>query len=428
MKQVAFITSHAYIKKEHGQWCVHSEKNPSWSGGCYDTKEKAEKRLQQVEMFKHKKADAVFIGFQKHGNHSIALYNVTKPGHPLYLSTVTAETLRRHHLRVPATLPDDVDADNREFLSEVWAGDDKFKINPDSSVFYTLRGMKGDKYVIVDQKGREKVVPYNVRVFNIEPARVAHALPARMMAIDVGKVSMSGQFKKASDLTELTDVELQAKRDALPKYKNNMTPEQLAENDAVYQEQMRRYKAVVADYNARAEEVTGLKPGDRVSYVAPNIFGIGTETYAGTVIFDRTGRLAVKLDHAEGSGRKVVRIHKGFKQIEGGMELSHAETLRNHHQKVPTSFVQTTLESQVPGTVDIAPVKRTMTNEDGLKKVIYQYRGQIRVALNHGDFVEAERLRKEMNALRGKSAQIFDTVALIDEGVPTLEIAHEDSH
>lgn len=43
----------AYIKKEKGKYCVKSEKNPDWSGGCYDSKKRAEERLKQVEMFKN---------------------------------------------------------------------------------------------------------------------------------------------------------------------------------------------------------------------------------------------------------------------------------------------------------------------------------------------------------------------------------------
>lgn len=43
----------AYIKEEGGKYCVKSKSNPKWSGGCYDTKEEAEERLGQVEMFKH---------------------------------------------------------------------------------------------------------------------------------------------------------------------------------------------------------------------------------------------------------------------------------------------------------------------------------------------------------------------------------------
>lgn len=45
----------SYIKKEKGKYCVKSEKNPDWSGECYDTKSEAEERLKNVEMFKHMK-------------------------------------------------------------------------------------------------------------------------------------------------------------------------------------------------------------------------------------------------------------------------------------------------------------------------------------------------------------------------------------
>ena len=45
----------AYIKEEKGKWCVKSESNPDWSGGCYDTKGEAEERLGQVEAAKHAK-------------------------------------------------------------------------------------------------------------------------------------------------------------------------------------------------------------------------------------------------------------------------------------------------------------------------------------------------------------------------------------
>jgi len=44
----------AVIRKEKGQYCVRSPDNGSWSGGCYDSKGEAEKRLEQVEWFKHK--------------------------------------------------------------------------------------------------------------------------------------------------------------------------------------------------------------------------------------------------------------------------------------------------------------------------------------------------------------------------------------
>jgi len=45
----------AKIVKEKGKYCVKSEHNPDWNGGCYDTEEEAKHRLQQVEMFKHMK-------------------------------------------------------------------------------------------------------------------------------------------------------------------------------------------------------------------------------------------------------------------------------------------------------------------------------------------------------------------------------------
>jgi predicted RNA-binding Zn-ribbon protein involved in translation (DUF1610 family) len=46
----------SYIKKTPGKgYCVKSKSSPDWSGGCYPTKGEAEKRLDQVEMFKHMK-------------------------------------------------------------------------------------------------------------------------------------------------------------------------------------------------------------------------------------------------------------------------------------------------------------------------------------------------------------------------------------
>ena len=49
-----------YIKHEKGKgYCVKSEKNSDWSGGCYPSKGKAEDRLKQVEQFKHMKKGAV---------------------------------------------------------------------------------------------------------------------------------------------------------------------------------------------------------------------------------------------------------------------------------------------------------------------------------------------------------------------------------
>ena len=53
---VSFVKHVGYIKKEPDGYCVHSESNPDWNGGCYPSKEKAEERLRQVEYFKHKGA------------------------------------------------------------------------------------------------------------------------------------------------------------------------------------------------------------------------------------------------------------------------------------------------------------------------------------------------------------------------------------
>lgn len=48
--------------------------------------------------------DANFIGWQKTlSGKSFPLFNITIADHPLYRSTVSDETLRRLHLRVPRT-------------------------------------------------------------------------------------------------------------------------------------------------------------------------------------------------------------------------------------------------------------------------------------------------------------------------------------
>jgi hypothetical protein len=45
------------VRKSPGkdEWCVRSESNPGWSGGCYDSKTKADDRLGEVEAAKHAK-------------------------------------------------------------------------------------------------------------------------------------------------------------------------------------------------------------------------------------------------------------------------------------------------------------------------------------------------------------------------------------
>jgi hypothetical protein len=55
--KTAEIYTNSYIKpkKQKGKtvYEVKSPKNDDWSGGTFPTKEKAEKRLKEVEMFKH---------------------------------------------------------------------------------------------------------------------------------------------------------------------------------------------------------------------------------------------------------------------------------------------------------------------------------------------------------------------------------------
>lgn len=43
----------SFIRKIKGKWCVLSRKGQHL--GCYDTKAKADKRLRQIEFWKHKK-------------------------------------------------------------------------------------------------------------------------------------------------------------------------------------------------------------------------------------------------------------------------------------------------------------------------------------------------------------------------------------
>ena len=50
------VSQQEYVKKTPGKgYCVKSEKNSDWSGGCYPSKGEAKDRLKQVEQFKHMK-------------------------------------------------------------------------------------------------------------------------------------------------------------------------------------------------------------------------------------------------------------------------------------------------------------------------------------------------------------------------------------
>lgn len=62
-EEVAQRLETGVVRKEKGKgYCVKSEKNPDWNGGCYPTRGEAEKRLNQVEYFKHR-GSAVSVAF-----------------------------------------------------------------------------------------------------------------------------------------------------------------------------------------------------------------------------------------------------------------------------------------------------------------------------------------------------------------------------
>lgn len=117
-------------------------------------------------------------------------------------------------------------------------------------------------------------------------------------------------------IKEMTDDELQSHRKNLPKYKNNMTEEQLEFADAIYTEQLRRYKEKIKEHNKAATEATGLKRGDRVKRLQASLFGLATVEYFGKVIYDKRGRLTIRTTQCDGAGRKTFPINKGWKKIE----------------------------------------------------------------------------------------------------------------
>lgn len=69
---------------------------------------KSNPRSQGLESNKTNPAnsDAIFLGWQKTLTAgTFALYNITAKQHPLYQSTVSEETLRKHRLQIPPTPP-----------------------------------------------------------------------------------------------------------------------------------------------------------------------------------------------------------------------------------------------------------------------------------------------------------------------------------
>lgn len=99
------------------------------------------------------------------------------------------------------------------------------------------------------------------------------------------------------DYKNMTDEELTAIRKSMPKYLNYMTDEQVEISKAVYAEQKRRYDANKLDsfqkYNQEVE-AAGYKVGDRVSYFARSMLGIGGIVIYGTVA--KRKKYHVKLD------------------------------------------------------------------------------------------------------------------------------------
>ena len=114
-----------------------------------------------------------------------------------------------------------------------------------------------------------------------------------------------------TDYSTFSDRQLADIRASLPKYANDCTPEQTAISQEVYAEQVRRYKAKVADYNRRATEATGLKHGDKVEATFASAF-MSTCNFTGKVVYDRNGKLAVKTDRPDDAGRKITNISKAW--------------------------------------------------------------------------------------------------------------------
>jgi hypothetical protein len=50
--------------------------------------------------------EAVFLGWMETPSGTVALYNVTKPDHPLFQSTVAEDTLQKNNLQIPQ-IPND---------------------------------------------------------------------------------------------------------------------------------------------------------------------------------------------------------------------------------------------------------------------------------------------------------------------------------
>ncbi len=160
--------------------------------------------------------------------------------------------------------------------------------------------------------------PEGQNIINEAAAEVAKEMreePQKFMPrVEEPEVAQPQTKPTQVDLSSLSDEELQKIWDSLPKHPNGSVIKS-KESDAIHQEMMKRYKAEVAKYNAEAEKETGLKHGDRVVKTVVNAFGTGTEEFTGKVVYDKNGRLSVKTDKPDGSGRKMFPIDKGWKKV-----------------------------------------------------------------------------------------------------------------
>lgn len=112
-----------------------------------------------------------------------------------------------------------------------------------------------------------------------------------------------------TQLRDMSDSSLAEIRQRLGK---RCTPEQMALHQRIYVIQRERYDTEVAAYNQQAMEA-GYHKGDRVRYSWQSMF-LTVATMTGTVT-TRNGRLAVRLDEPDGTGRRITRLHTGWRQI-----------------------------------------------------------------------------------------------------------------
>jgi hypothetical protein len=118
---------------------------------------------------------------------------------------------------------------------------------------------------------------------------------------------------KTMNYETMTDDELVEIRKSMPKYLNHMTEEQVAVSKAVYAEQKKRYDnnkaASYTQYNQEVE-AAGYKVGDRVSYFARYLLGIGGIVIKGTVA--KRKKYYVKLDILW-NNKKTAHLTNGWK-------------------------------------------------------------------------------------------------------------------